>query len=1132
MEGPKKDEINKINEETETNNMKINNKNNNLIYESYLQKKGKSIFVGWQKRFFVCLEGKLIIYTESKENKQVKGYIPIKKISNVKPLEKNNFLIETENRAYLLRADNQAIKNNWIEKIKYCFTFVKKGSLQENSSSEQSSKSIEFISTDEEKDALKTISKKLYNIIIKNGYILNKVETQTKQYLEKFGINKLINLNDSKILTHIHYGFMFKKKKLHESYNKRWFFILSRSSLKEGENNNNQDDFLDEKKQKEWIKFDTLYYFRPEKNKNEFENNVNVYDAEIRLDECHKIINFEKNGKFFMNLDYRARIYEFYCETKMERDEWFDILVNSRKTAKTYKFSITKHPKNIDYLYNIFIKDKKTYLEKINTEKVSVIGNIDEISEYKVFEFTIENFQNLIESNMDGCLCSLPIKIELLKFYSEYMNKEYLNVYKIFWDKYYDTISKEKIIKIGLMLLNYYDRVKIFFVDDINLLNNGKEFVKIYFKNIFPNILFSIENMVKYEIEHKGSKNGEGIYYSEGPKIFFDIFWKIFDLVKNYKHKIIFNLLLKIFNMSIFQFYFGINCVLSNRGIIIEDEYLITVSNDTFTMNELINSFIEQLKTINILTEEEIKEESQIKKIFGLMDKICFNSIIHLVYEHKYELEKEFEKQNFLNMEMEKMIMKSGQIYAKFKTMMNIRVIKVFYNEILKLTLCYYLTCLLLITNKKKRKKEDIINKINKDKEIFFDTYKEIIGENLTISTLKILDDIIDILEIDKSLISTTILTIRQYIGPAFTYSVAKKLIKLRSDLSKKEKTDCKNQSEEVLNKYEGPKGETSSYFQILSSKIKKNDKDKEYMKIRASQLKYGNEIVNEDKLEDEWEEENKINNDDQEDDLARSVQINVENEENYIKTNLEDFLKDNDNEKEDEIEDEEEEEDEIKEDKEEDSKIEFEGIFYKRSNSSYKKYYYQIKNCGLYWFEDQKSTKPKNKLSLKDATIINNDKDLNKFSLKLKEKDVEKEYKFKCNLEDEKNLLIKAMVKVINDSKNMKEGIQIPTIEIRERKKVIKDYFQKKNKIKANYIEEKIFDYLKTGKYFKMNKDKMEKAIKINKEKMKKEKEKEKEREKIKGKENDSRPKHKKLKSKIKNWFKEKIIGKNDDNI
>ena len=230
----------------------------------------------------------------------------------------------------------------------------------------------------------------------------------------------------------------------------------------------------------------------------------------------------------------------------------------------------------------------------------------------------------------------------------------------------------------------------------------------------------------------------------------------------------------------------------------------------------------------------------------------------------------------------------------------------------------------------------------------------------------------------------------------------------------------------------------------------------------------------------------------------------------------MEDFLKDNDDDKEDNNEDEEEEDDDIKQDKEEDSKIDYEGFFYKRSNSSYKKYYYQIKNCGLYWFENQKSTKPKNKLSLKDATIINNDKELIKFSLKLKEKDVDKEYKFKCNLEEEKNALIKAMTKVINNSKNVKEGIDIPTIEIKERKKVIKDYFQTKNKLKANYIEERVFDYLKTGKYFKINKDKMEKAIKTNKEKKKKEKE----IEKMKGKEKDGKPKHKKLKSKIKNWF------------
>ena len=409
---------------------------------------------------------------------------------------------------------------------------------------------------------------------------------------------------------------MFKKQKLHDIYNKRWFFLFSRSCLNNNESNNDYE-YLDDKKQKDWIKFDILYYFRFDKEKEE--NNHNVYNAEIKMDECHKIICSEKDEKYIIDLDYKDRMYEFYCESKIERDEWFDVLINSRKTAKTYKFSITKHPKNVDSLYNMYIKDRKEFLEKLKSELIEVVGNIEEISEFNVFEFTIKNLQKLIESNMDGCLCSLPVKIELLKSYVDFMNKKYLNLYKIFWENSYEKISKDDIIQMGLMLLNYYDEVNKFNVDDINLLNNGKEFVKIYFKNIFPNILFSIENMLKYEIEHKGSKDDEGKYYSDCPKILFDIFYKIFDLVKNYKHKIIFNYLLKILNMSIFQYCFGINCVISNRGVIIEDEYLITISNDTLTISQALNDFIDNIKNINILTEEEINEELHIKKLVNII---------------------------------------------------------------------------------------------------------------------------------------------------------------------------------------------------------------------------------------------------------------------------------------------------------------------------------------------------------------------------------------------------------------------------------------------------------------------------------------------------------------------------------
>ena len=48
------------------------------FFESYLEKKGRKIFAGWQKRYFRCLEGKIIIYTESKESKKIKDYIQIK----------------------------------------------------------------------------------------------------------------------------------------------------------------------------------------------------------------------------------------------------------------------------------------------------------------------------------------------------------------------------------------------------------------------------------------------------------------------------------------------------------------------------------------------------------------------------------------------------------------------------------------------------------------------------------------------------------------------------------------------------------------------------------------------------------------------------------------------------------------------------------------------------------------------------------------------------------------------------------------------------------------------------------------------------------------------------------------------
>ena len=918
-------------------------------YESYLEKKGRNIFVGWQKRYFIFLEEKLILYTEKKENKKVKGYFSIKLISNIQSSEGNTFSIEYEGRTIMLRAENQEIKNNWIDKIKYAFTLVKKGSLKDNNTSTENKTLFDFIFKTKEKRKLSSISSKMGKIAKKYGYILNQEDNTSKPLLEKFGIDKLINFKDNEIERHVHYGFMFIKQRFNDTFEQRWFFLFSRICLHNDKININNNSFLDEKRQKKWIKFEVLYNFKSIKDKTDTYNDNIIYDEEIKMEECNKIINYEKNDKYYISIDYKDRIYEFYCETKIERDEWFEALINSKRIAKTYKYSITNHPRNIDELYQIFIKNKKSFYKKVEQELISITGNTEELSEFEVFEFTINNLRNFIESNLDGCLCSHPIKIDFLKSYTEYANKKYLIIFKNFWDLNYNKINNEnndQLIKMGLMLLNYYDEVNVFNINDINLLENGKEFVQMYFQKISINMLFSIENAIKFVIQHKGSKNKEGLYYTEGPKFVFDIFWKIFDLVKNMKHKIIFNFLIKILNILIFQYCLGINYVLSNRWIIMEDEFLLAVSNDTLIFNDLINDFIEKFKNLKIYTEEEINEEIQIKKLIGIIDKLNNNAVIHLVYEHKDLLEKEIEKEKYLKIDLINIIKKSAEIYAKYKSMMNNRVVKIFYNEILKITLCYYITKIVLIPNKKKVKKEDIISKIKKDKDTFFNAFSDLIGQNLTNSTLILLDYIINLLEIDKNKITSPILTIRQYIGPAFTYSVAKELIKLRSDLKKEEIINCKTLCEEVLNGYESPKEESSSsYFQMLSSKVKKNEKDKEYEQIRASQLKFGEDLIK-DKEKGKNElifydnkineiNNNSYNDSDMEDEIRSSIAINMTNERNFIRTSMIDLMKDNDNNNDidkniDKIEEEEEEDDEeneINEDIEDEKKPDYEGI-------------------------------------------------------------------------------------------------------------------------------------------------------------------------------------------------------------
>lgn len=70
------------------------------------------------------------------------------------------------------------------------------------------------------------------------------------------------------------------------------------------------------------------------------------------------------------------RFYEFQTEFKAIRDKWFEVLKNSRKTAKDIKSSITKKPRNLNRLLNVFEKDGPGKLKTIaETEKDNLLLN-------------------------------------------------------------------------------------------------------------------------------------------------------------------------------------------------------------------------------------------------------------------------------------------------------------------------------------------------------------------------------------------------------------------------------------------------------------------------------------------------------------------------------------------------------------------------------------------------------------------------------------------------------------------------------------------------------------------------------------------------------------------------------------
>jgi len=413
---------------------------------------------------------------------------------------------------------------------------------------------------------------------------------------------------------------------------------------------------------------------------------------------------------------------------------------------------------------------------------------------------------------------------------------------------------------------------------------------------------------------------------------------------------------------------------------------------------------------------------------------------------------------------------------------MNPIVIKKTWNEILKMVLYHYINTL-ISSDYNGVTVLEIRIKIKSDTELISETFENLVGKNLTESTVKILKNIYEFLTVSSSMISSSIFTLRQYIGPTFSLDRAEAFIKLRTDFKEEETFDAIRECKDTLNKYnkdskEDP--EVLSYFQIIDKEMKRQEREK-----KLNYDNYENEEVKEEEKKDK-----KGENDSEEE------------EGEVVSYEIDDFLKADS--------DEELEEGKIKMDapqekdkdviQEEVSDIIIEGYLEKKAASSYHERFFQLKNGCLYWFKDKNSSIIQNKILLKDTIKIDSSKS-KKFSMivriggeKVEEGDLNgKVYKFKCKDEETKNKWLAAINQEMERIKDEKEKTNVNTIEIKLRKKEIVDHFNLPEIGKDIYsMRREILEEMSKENYFQPSARKIEaeKKKKLKEENDKKKKE------------------------------------------
>ena len=118
--------------------------------------------------------------------------------------------------------------------------------------------------------------------------------------------------------------------------------------------------------------------------------------------------------------------------------------------------------------------------------------------------------------------------------------------------------------------------------------------------------------------------------------------------------------------------------------------------------------------------------------------------------------------------------------------------------------LLYIQTLISQAKNIKYKKIEQLLDKLNKDKEAISEGFKDSVDASHIKEQIKVIDDLQQFLEASPTLVPIVTLTLKEIHGTGFNLKVVKVLLNLRVDMSWNEKRVAVNECKKVLKKFEG----------------------------------------------------------------------------------------------------------------------------------------------------------------------------------------------------------------------------------------------------------------------------------------------------------------------------------------